>query len=160
MRKKLLTQLVFGAILVVASCYRDGLLVVADGGPSQPGSTGGSPAVGGFPGLGGGGGLGIQLPDGGLAALLGGGNLSQVICGSEVRLGAPCSGAVPACVLPSFGGVCACLSSTYICPLSTAGPSLCPPGAATGTSCRSPLSICIGGSAAGCLCGPGTYTCL
>ncbi|HJX52987.1 MAG TPA: hypothetical protein VJ801_09510 [Polyangia bacterium] len=165
MRKKLLTRLVFGAVLVVASCYRDALLVLpeTDGGPAQPGSpgqpagTGGSP--GGFPGLGGLGGLGIQIPDGGLAALLGDGGLDQVICGPEVRLGAPCSSSLPGCALPSLGGVCVCVSGTYLCPASTAGPSRCPPGAATGTSCLSPLSTCLGGSVAGCICGLGTYMC-
>ncbi len=147
MRKKSLAQVFFGAILVVASCGRDGLTVSSrtDGGAG--GATGG-------------GGFGFPLPDGGIAALLGDGGVGQLICGPEVRLGAPCSAGVPICVLSSLGGVCACLSGTYLCPASTAPASPCPPGAANGVSCRSPLSICIGGVAAACICGLGTYTCL
>jgi hypothetical protein len=155
MRKKSLAQVILGAILIVASCGRDGIMVPSrtDGGAGQTGSRGAGGASGG-------GGLGVLLPDGGIAALLGDGGVGQLICGPEVRLGAPCSGGVPLCALPSLGGVCACLSGTYVCPASTAPPSQCPPGAATGVGCKSPLSLCMGGSAVGCLCGLGTYTCL
>lgn len=159
MRKKPLALVVFGVALVVASCGRDALLSSGTGeGPSQTGGAGGSPGVGGSPGFGGAGGSLIQLPTG-LGALLGD---SPVICGPEARLGAPCSsGGVPGCLLPSLGGVCACVAGTYVCPLNTtAAPSQCPAGAATGTSCTSPLSTCVGGSGVGCICGVGTYVCL
>jgi hypothetical protein len=155
MRKKPLAQVFFGAILIVASCGRDGIMLSSqtDGGAGQTGSRGAG-------GTSGGGGVGFSLPDGGIAALLGDGGAGQLICGTGVRLGVSCSGSVPLCLLPSLGGVCTCFSGTYLCPASTAPPSACPPGAATGVSCRSPLSTCLGGSAVGCLCGLGTYTCL
>ena len=145
MRKKLLAQAFLGAIVIVASCGRDGMVMSSR-------SDGAGGAIGG--------GFTIPLPDGGLAALLGDGGVGQLICGPTVRLGAPCSSDVPICVLSSLGGVCACVSGSYLCPVSTGGPSACPAGAATGVSCRSPLSTCLGGSAVGCLCGLGTYTCL
>ncbi len=124
-------------------------------------------------GSGGSGGFIVQLPDGGLSALLGDSGvlggildaprdslLGQIICGPEAKLGAPCSSDTPGCLLPSLGGACACVGGTYLCPLNTsAGPSTCPPDAATGKSCISPLSTCIGGSANGCVCGLGTYVC-
>jgi hypothetical protein len=155
MRKRSLAQVFLGAILIVASCGRDGLTVPSrtDGAAGRTGSRGAGGTTGG-------GSLGALLPDGGLAALLGDGGAGQLICGPEVRLGASCSGTVPVCLLPSLGGVCACVSGNYLCPVSTAPPSDCPLGAATGVSCKSPLSICMGGSAVGCLCGMGTYTCL
>jgi hypothetical protein len=197
MRKKLVAQMLFGAALVAASCGRDGLTVSAGidaspdqstgaggsrGGGGSPGfggfpGFGGSPGFGGFPGFGGspgfGGGIGIQLPDGGLSALLGDGGLlggildaprdnllGLVLCGPEVRMGASCSGDVPGCLLTSLSGLCACVSGTYICPLNTGPAQPCPPGAATGTSCFSPLAACLGGSGIGCICGMGSYTCL
>jgi hypothetical protein len=131
--------------------------------------------VGGAGGIVGGGGEGgsvFRLPDGGLSTIFGDGGilagildaprdslLGQIICGSQVKLGAPCSSATPGCVLPSFGGACACVGGTYLCPLNTDAPRACPAGAATGTICISPLSACIGGSANGCICGQGTYIC-
>jgi hypothetical protein len=153
MRKRILAQFALATVLVVASCGRDGLLASS----GQTRDAGGGDAAR-FPTLGG---LGIRLPDGGLAVLLGDGGLGQLLCGPEVRLGAPCSSDLPACVLSSLGGLCACVSGTYLCPLNTkAGPLPCPPGAATGAGCLSPLSTCMGGSAAACLCGLGTYLCL
>jgi hypothetical protein len=149
MRNSPLTLAVLGATLAVtSSCGRNAMLVPqADASPS------------------GGAGLGLGtlvalLPDGGLAALLGDGGLAQIVCGPKVRLGTPCSDTTPACVLSSLGGICACVSGSYVCPLNTGAPKPCPPGAATGTSCMSPLSTCFGGSTNGCLCGLGTYTCL
>ena len=155
MGKKTLAQLFLGVILVVASCGRNALLPSSpsEGGAGQTGSRGAGGTTGG-------GGFGFALPDGGIAALLGDGGAGQFLCGPEVRLGASCSGSVPICILPSLGGVCACLSGTYLCPLSTGGPSQCPPGTANGATCKSPLSTCIGGSAVGCICGLGTYSCL
>jgi hypothetical protein len=185
MRKQLVTPAVLAVLLAAVSCTRDGLLVYPrnENDASLPGGAGGSqggpPGTGGvlgsaggrggLPGLGGGG-VSFQIPDAGLAALLGDGGLlgglldsgvlSQALCGPEVRLGASCSGAIPACLLPSLGGVCACVSGTYLCPLSTAAPKPCPPGAATGGVCLSPLSTCTNGTTGGCFCGMGTYTCL
>ena len=132
-----------------------------DGGPGGKSNSGGA------------GGFVIPIPDGGLSFIFGDGGLlagildaprdsllGQVICGPEAKLGAPCSSTgVPGCILPSLGGVCACLNGTYVCPLGSGGPQACPPGAGTGSRCLSPLSTCIGGSANGCICGAGTYTC-
>jgi len=173
MPKRFLAQMLFAATLVVASCGRDGLSVSsgADASPDQAKDAGGSRGFGGSPGFGGG--LGFQLPDGGLSFLFADGGLlggildaprdnllGQILCGPEVRLGASCSSDTLGCVLPSLGGLCACVSGAYICPLNTGPAQECPRGAATGTRCLSPLSACLGGSGVGCVCGLGTYTCL
>ena len=147
------------------------------GGRSSVTGTGGRTGTGGSGGITGAGGSGgtivIRLPDGGLPALLGDGGLlsgildarrdsilGQVVCGPEVRLGAPCSASAIGCLLPSLGGACACVGGSYICPGNpNAAPAPCPKGAQTGSSCNSPLSTCIGGSANACICGLGTYTC-
>jgi hypothetical protein len=173
MPKTLLAQMLFAAALVAASCGRDSLSVsgAVDASPDQARGAGGSPGFGGAPGFGGG--LGFQLPDGGLSFLFADGGLlggildaprdnllGQILCGPEVRLGASCSSDTLGCVLPSLGGLCACVSGAYICPLNTGPAQECPRGAATGTRCLSPLSACLGGSGVGCVCGLGTYTCL
>jgi hypothetical protein len=149
----------------MVACGREGLMVSSGSG----GHSGSMDAAGGASG-----GFVIQLPDGGLSAILGDSGilrgildaprdslLGQIICGSEAKLAAPCSSTtMPGCILPSLGGVCACINDKYLCPLNTsAGPQPCPAGAATGTSCLSPLSTCIGGSTNGCICGLGTYIC-
>ena len=149
-----------GLALSAVACDGGGLTVNL----GAAGGSGGARGTGGRSG--GAGGFAFSLPDGGLAGLLGGGGLlagglaGQLLCGPEVRLGAKCSGGVPGCVLPSLGGVCACLSGTYFCPQNpTAGPTLCPAGATTGMSCSSLLSACLSGGASGCICA-GTYICL
>ena len=149
------------------------------GGSGAGGSGGSGPAgardagADGKANSGGAGGFVLPLPDGGLSVLFGDGGLlagildaprdsllGQIICGPEAKLGAPCSSAgVPGCILPSLGGVCACLNGSYVCPLGTGAPQTCPQGAETGSSCISPLSTCIGGAVNGCICGVGTYTC-
>jgi hypothetical protein len=155
------------------------------GGFSTGGKGGviGAGGIGGFAGRGGSGGtVVLRLPDGGLPALLGDGGLpplvgdggllngildgprdsfvGQVLCGPEVRLGAPCSASALGCLLPSLGGACACVGGAYLCPTNTnAAPAPCPKGAATGDRCTSPLSTCIGGGATACICGLGSYTC-
>ena len=159
-----LALLVVALAFLVVACGQEALMVPSGSG-GHSGSTGGAGGAGGI--------VFIQLPDGGLSALLGDSGilggildaprdslLGQIICGPEARLGGHCSTNTPGCLLPSLGGACACISGTYLCPLNTsAGPAACPPGAGTGKSCISPLSTCIGGSANGCICGLGTYTC-
>lgn len=139
-------------LLVVGSgCGRESNAVPVDTGTQAGGQNGGIPGIGTVVRL---------LPDGGLAALLGDGGLGALVCGAQVRLGGECSADMPACVLSSLGGVCACISGAYLCPANTtSGPKSCPAAVATGTPCTSPLSICIAASTA-CLCGLGTYTCL
>jgi hypothetical protein len=153
MAKKFLVWAAAGLALLAVACNGGGMMVNLGSG----GAGGKSGGAGGFA---------FSLPDGGLSSLFGGGGLisgglaGMIVCGPEAKLGAKCSGDVPGCLLPSLGGVCVCISGTYLCPQNTtAGPTACPPGAATGKTCTSPLSACVGG-AAGCICGPGTYFCL
>jgi hypothetical protein len=141
--------------------------------------TGGTTGTGGIPGTGGitgsGGSTSIfQLPDGGLPALLGDSGLiggimdaprdsliGQLFCGSEARLGAPCSVDGQMCVLPRMGGACLCVGGTYLCPLDpSSGPTACPPNAVTGAPCYSPLAVCIGGGANACICRGLDYLCI
>ena len=170
-----LIQVAITSAFFTVACGREGLMVNSgSGGHSGSMAGSGGLAAGGARGSGGLGGFVIPFPDGGLSAILGDSGilagildaprdslLGQIICGSEAKLGAPCSSAtIPGCLLPSLGGVCACVNSTYLCPLNTSqGPQTCPAGAATGMTCISPLSTCIGGSTNGCICGLGTYTC-
>ena len=155
--------LVAGAFLaLVTACGRQPLSPSSGSGGSAGSGSGGTGGI-----------VFLRLPDGGINAILGDSGilggildadrdslLGQVICGPEAKLGAKCSGEALGCLLPSFGGACACINGDYLCPLDTSdGPQACPKGAATGTSCFSPLSVCLGGGANACICGLGTYTC-
>jgi hypothetical protein len=143
---------------------RLGLLVLAAWGASACGRDGLHPppvdsGTGrtGVPGIGA---VVRMLPDGGLASLLGDGELADLVCGPNVKLGKPCSSDAAACVLSNLGGVCVCSSGSYLCPYdTTSGPKPCPAKVETGSPCLSPLSICIAANTA-CLCGVGSYTCL
>jgi hypothetical protein len=139
---------------------------LGSGGVLASGGTGGtfvfSLPDGGFP----------PLPDGGLVALLGDSGiiggildaprdslLGQIICGPEAKVAAPCATGSQACVLPSLGGACLCVSGIYLCPAdTTSGPQTCPANAATGVACSLVLTTCTNASVA-CICGLGTYSC-
>ena len=152
--------------IVIGTGGSGGLVGTGGGGAVGGGGTRTTSGTGGIP-------VFIELPDGGLAALLGDsgilniildaprdGLLGQLLCGPEAKLGAPCSADNQICVLPSLGGGCLCVSGTYLCPFdTTSGPTTCPLGAQTGGRCLSPLTVCIGGGANACLCGLGSYTC-
>ncbi len=162
--------------VLVAACGREPLLAPGelDGQGGAGGGAGGKGGKGGAGGNGAGGTVILQLPDGGISALLGDSGilggildaprdslLGQVFCPPEAKLGAKCDGSTQACLLPSLGGACACMSGTYLCPLDpTSEPQPCPKNVTTGTACISPLTICIGGSANACICLVGSYSCL
>jgi hypothetical protein len=165
MRKSNLVLLMLPLLVLVGACGRQPLSAPSGsgggGGSGAGGSTGSFPVV-------------VQLPDGGLPALIVDGGLlggildaqrdsliARLVCGPEAKLGAPCSSSAPPCVLPSLGGACACVNGTYVCPLNPSqGPGPCPQQAASGGFCFNPLSVCIGGGANICICGVGSYTCL
>jgi hypothetical protein len=169
MSKANLATLTIALVILGGACGRQPLSIAPGSGGQDGGRNGGSGGAGGgaaVPVI-------LQLPDGGLSALLGDSGilggildasrdsvLGRLICGPEARLGASCSAETQGCLLPSLGGACACISGTYLCPLNPAeGPTACPKLAATGSSCISPLSVCIGGGANACICGLGTYNC-
>jgi hypothetical protein len=165
MWKTNLALLILASVISAGACGRQPLVLAAgsggqDGGRGSGGAGGGNPVI-------------LQLPDGGISALLGDSGilggildaprdsmLGQLICGPEARFGAPCSAGTQGCLLPSLGGACACISGTYLCPLNPEqGPTACPKQAVSGAACISPLSVCIGGGANACICGLGSYTC-
>jgi hypothetical protein len=164
MGKRTLAQVFVALAVLAVACGRVGLMVPSGSG-GESGAAGGSGGAGGT--------VFLRLPDGGLSALIGDSGilggildaprdslLGQIICGPEAKLGAACANDAPGCLLPSLGGVCACVGGMYLCPNNTsAGPAACPKGSATGSRCTSLMSVCIGGGANACLCGVGTYTC-
>jgi hypothetical protein len=172
MGNRFLVQVFVASAVVAIACGRVGLMppTSSEGGSGSGGETGSS---GGAIGSGGAGGtVFLQLPDGGIAALLGDSGilggildaprdslLGQIFCGPEAKLGTSCSSETPGCLLPSLGGACLCLNGKYVCPSNTTqGPIACPKGAATGGRCLSFMSVCIGGGANACVCA-GAYTC-
>jgi hypothetical protein len=164
MSKANLAILSLALAIVAGACGRQPLMAA---GGQEGGRSGGRGGAGGsIPVI-------VQLPDGGLPALLGDSGimagildaprdslLGQLICGPEARFGASCSPETLPCLLPSLGGACVCINGTYLCPLNPEqGPTACPKQASTGAACISPLSVCIGGGANACICGLGSYTC-
>jgi hypothetical protein len=155
-----------GVLACLGACGRNAMLPATEDGGH--GGAGG----GGKGGSGAGGTVVLQLPDGGISALLGDSGvlngildaprdslIGQLICGPEAKLGAKCSTTEPFCILPSLGGACYCANGNYLCPFdTTSGPQACPNGAASGGTCINPLAVCIGGGANACVC-IGTYMC-
>ena len=174
MSKRGYVAVAFAFAALAGACGRDPMTVPEGmtGHGGAGGVPGGKGGKGGSGGSGAGGAVVLSLPDGGIAALLGDSGilggimdaprdslLGQIICPPEARLGAKCDSDSLPCLLPSLGGICTCVSGTYLCPLDpTSEPQACPPGAATGGTCISPLAVCIGGGANACIC-LGTYTC-